>query len=152
MKIAQFDLFRNTDAPLVGYKGNPFSWPGKCLTAQAVIFHAAAMDTLNISQAYWRLCWLPNINNGAQTAVRLVSADSGPTNIQQVAAFFGSNNISNPLNDVANITQALHDLIASHKSTGAEVARMFSMIHQTAGDGVNAPLIYSSSLEIIFGD
>lgn len=145
--ITQLDLFRNTDAPLVGYKGNPFNWPGKCLTAQSVIFHGDSLLDLVVVKAIWRITWLPNINNGAQTAVRLVSADSGPSNIQPVAAFFGSNNVSNPRNDAADITQALITLIDSHKEAGT----MFQFIHQTAGDWTYGPLIYSSAIELILG-
>lgn len=137
----RYDLFRNAGAPLVGYKGNPFGYPGSCVTAQSAVFEAGAFFGASIVSAKWRVCWLPNITGASQTAVRLVSAESGPSNLQQLAAFFAGNNTTNPLNDAADITAAMQALVAQ--------GDFFQLIHQTAGDNVKAPLIYSSAIELV---
>lgn len=135
------DLFRDTNNPLVGNPSAVWNWPGKCLTAQSVVFPYPAC--LNIKSAKWRLTWNPNVNDGvSQTAVRLVSANSGPSNVQQIAAFFHAN-YTNPLNDAVDITQALRSLV----DTSGE---MFQILHQTAGNAFVGPLIYSSALEVVY--
>lgn len=139
----QFDLYRNAGVPLQGTKLSVFNWPGGCLTSQSAVFHAAGLGDLNVVLALWRCCWSPNINNGAQTAVRLVAADAGPSNIQQVAAFFQAN--PGVRNDAADITQAVRARVESHRLSNT----MFQLIHQTAGDSSTGPLIYSSAIELI---
>lgn len=143
--ITQFDLFRNTSVPLQGVKASAWGYAGSCFTAQTAIIHPDALDGLNVVKAYWRVCWLPNITNGAQTAVRLCSADSGPSNLQQVVATFSGGKPNTPLNEAFDITADFQALIASHQNQNA----MFQFTHQSCGDGGFGPLIYSSSIELV---
>lgn len=141
-----YDMFRNTNDPLVGNKTSTWAVGGSCFTAQSIIFHANALAGMNIESATWRLTWLPNIPTASQTAVRLCSADSGPSNITEITSFFGSANTTNPRNDAVDVTAALKALVDSHKVTPA----MFQLFTQTIGDGTYGPLIYSSALEVIY--
>jgi hypothetical protein len=140
-----FDMFRNTGAPLIGNKTSSWAVGGSCFTAQSIIFHEEVLPTMSVDRAIWRVCWLPNIPTTAQTGVRLCSADSGPSNITQVYSFFGSANTTNPRNDAADVTGAITALIESHKT----IPSIFQLFTQSVGDGVNGPLIYSSSLELV---
>lgn len=141
-----YDMFRNTGVPLVGNKTSVWDVGGSCFTAQCVVIHENTLASMNIESACWRLTWLPNIPTTAQTAVRLCSADSGPSNIAAIASFFGSANTTNPRNDAVDVTLALKTLVNSHKVTPA----MFQLFTQTIGDGTYGPLIYSSALEVVF--
>lgn len=149
--ITQFDHFRNTDIPLNGNKTSTFNYAGSCLTAQSVIFPAESLTTLKIKKAIWRICWKPNITNGAQTGIRLVSANSGPSNINQVVATFSGGKPNTPLNEAFDITESLKALIESNKpNIDLPNGAMFQLIPQSVGDSSNGCLIYSSSIEIIY--
>lgn len=148
MIVTQLDLFRNTGAPLQGVKSSIWGYAGQCFTAQAAIFHPESLDELDVVKAFWRVCWLPNITNGAQTAIRLCSADSGPNNLQQVVSTFSGGKPNSPLNEAFEITQQLRGLIDSHKPSGGSNT-MFQLVHQSCGDGSFGAVIYSSSIEII---
>lgn len=145
--ITQFDLFRNTDVPLRGIASNTWGYMGNCFTAQTVVIHPESLDGLTLIRAFWRLCWRPNITNGAQTAVRLCSSDEGPTNVQQVIATFSGGKGNNPLNEAFDITADFQALIDSHKTP----ATCFQFTHQSCGDGTYAPQIFSSSIELVLG-
>ena len=130
-------------------KGNLTStWnvQGACLTAQSILFLNNAYPLNNITYAEWRVCWKPNITNGAQTALRLVSADSGPSNISPVIATFSGGKPNSPLNEAFDITAALQALINSH----CPANEMFQFFTQSVGDGSNAALIYKSSLYVVY--
>lgn len=142
--ITQLDLYRDTNSPLQGYRGNPWNYAGSCVTAQAAVIRGEALEGLNIDVAFWRICWKPNITNGAQTAVRLISSDYGPTNIVQVAATYSGGKPNSPLNENFDITDAFNALIASHLPNTP-----FEFLHQSCGDGTYGCLIYSSSLELV---
>lgn len=148
-------MFRNTGAPLQGSTAwvapDGFSYPGGCFTAQSAVFRPEAVDGLSILKAHWRLCWKPNVPNSElanapQTSVRLISADSGPSSLAVVASLFSGGKTNTPLNESTDITATLQALIASH----ANPAKLFQLVHQTAGTGAYGPLIYSSSIELVF--
>jgi hypothetical protein len=149
--ITQLDHFRNAAMPLNGNKTSSFNYAGSCLTSQSVIFHSEALETLNIKKAIWRICWKPNITNGSQTAIRLISANSGPSNINQIVATFSGGKTNTPLNEAFDITESLKALIESNSpSVDFPNGSMFQLITQSAGDGSNGCLIYSSSIELIY--
>lgn len=140
------DLYRNTNGGMQCPKTWPFSWPGSCLTAQSVVFPPHLLASMDVQYVLWRLCWNPNVNRGsASTAVRLVAAENGPSNLREIGAFYRAN-YTQPLNDGVDITQAVRDLIAD--ALTREVALQF--IHQSCGDSVVGPIIYSSALEVVY--
>lgn len=145
MHLVVYDLFRDTFNPMYCKPDYGWVWPGKCLTAQSVVFPYPELTNFNVHSARWRLCWNPNIDNGANTAVRLVSAYSGPSNINQVASFFRAN-YTGPVNDTVDITCAMKDLIAQATIDQC----MFEFIHQSQGDTNVGPIIYSSALEVVY--
>lgn len=144
--ITQLDMYRNSANPMVGNKTNNWDVGGACFTAQTIPFHADALDGLVVESAIWRICWKPNINSPAQTAVRLCWANSGPSNITQIESFFSGGKTNTPLNEAVNITEKLNQIIFEHKNP----ATYFQLFTHSIGDGTNAPLIYSSALEITY--
>lgn len=108
---------------------------------------SASIQVLNIDQgvpsdwatalfAEWRLVWLPaNASNG----VRLVHADSGPSNITQIAEFTG-NAGGTPTNTAVDVTADLNALVA------AGVWKQLGMQVKQAG-GLT---IYQSRLEVVW--
>lgn len=142
--IVQLDLYRNASFPMQGVIGSSWGYGGACLTAQSAVFRPEAVAGMDIKSVFWRVCWKPNIMNGAQTAIRLISADSGPSNINQIASTFSGGKPNTPLNEAFDITSQFRDLVASHEAANA----MFQLIMQSCGDGSNGALIYSSSIEI----
>lgn len=151
--ITQLDMFRNADAPMRGNKSSTFGYAGGCFTAQAVVVHPEAMDGLNIVSAQWRICWLPNIDNGAQTVVRLVWSDAGVQgegSSNYIHAFSSVGKTNSPQNDGVYLTDTLKYLIGTHKpSADFPSGRLFQFSIQSAGDGTFGPLIYSSSIELV---
>jgi hypothetical protein len=143
--IAMLDMFRNAAAPMVGNEHSVFKVSGSCLSAQVIPFHPESFDELSIRQAVWRITWLPNISNGAQTAIRLVSALSGPAAIAPIIATYSGGKPNTPLNEAYNVTSAINELLMGTPPS------FFQLFTESAGDGTHAPLIYSSALEVIFG-
>jgi hypothetical protein len=147
--VTQFDLFRNCGQALQGHEGWPWNYAGGCLTAQSAVFHPQAFDGLEVVFAQWRICWHPNVPEPAQTAVRLISADDGPSEIQEIAATYSGGKVTPTLdtfNEGFNITDKVRALVDSHRGTG----KRFQLIHQSMGDGMHGCLIFSSSIELVF--
>lgn len=140
------DNYRNAELPLEGNASWPFHWPGSCLTAQSIVFPLIMMANSSIIQARWRLTWNPNIDSGeAQTAVRIVSAYDGPSNIQEVASFY-QKNWTNPRNDAKWVTTELRSLFAQAVIDQKDL----QIILQVVGNGTFGPHIYSSALEVVY--
>lgn len=143
-------MFRNAAAPM---QGNKSGWAvgGSCFTAQVVPFHPEWFADATVVKAIWRVTWLPNITNGAQTAVRLswvdtATAGSATPGISVLAATFSGGKPNSPLNEAFDITTKLNAVIASH----ANPQKFFQIFTEETGDGTYGPLIYSSALEIVF--
>lgn len=148
--ITQLDMFRNTDVPLRGVKDSTWGFAGGCFTAQAVVIHPESMDGLDIVSAQWRICWLPNITNGAMTMVRLIWSDAASGISNEIYATSSNNKANSPQNEGVYITDIFNQLIASHKpSPEFPSGRLFQFAHQSCGDGTFGPLIYSSSIELV---
>lgn len=147
MIYSTLDLYRNANTPLVGTGSSAWHYGGSCLTAQSVVFPLLAMQYMNSIKVKWRVTWNPSIDAGdQQTAVRLVSADPGPTNVQLVKAFFRKNCMS-PQNDAVDITAEFKALLAESVAAGTDL----QFITQLAGNSTIGPQVYSSALEITNG-
>lgn len=142
--ITQMDLFRNADAPMRGVVSNTWGYGGQCYTAQAAVFHAEALNGLNVLRAYWRCCWQPNIADPQQTAIRLLSANSGPSNLSVIASTFSGGKLRpglEVLNEAFDVTREVQELVKK--------GEMFQLCTQSAGNGSVGCLIFSSSIELI---
>jgi len=146
MHYVTLDNYRNAELPLEGDASYPWHWPGSCLTAQSIVFPVIAMKYMNVISVKWRLTWNPNIDAGdAQTAVRLVSAYDGPSNIQQVEAMY-QKNWTSPRNDSIYITDKFKEMVAQAVADNKDL----QFILQVVGNGTFGPHIYSSSLEMVY--
>lgn len=141
-----FDMFRNAAAPMLGNKTSAWAVGGSCFTAQSIVLQGALLGNLKVASVIWRITWLPNINNGSQTGVRLCVADSGPANTMELYSFWGKNNTTNPRNDAIDVTAGFSKHLQSHVADKT----LFQFFTQSCGDSLHAPLIYSSALECVF--
>lgn len=140
--ISELILYKNTEYPLHGtVNGAAFAWPGTALSANISVIHAE-FPMKKLLHARWLLVWNPNTDAGF-TAVRLVSADLGPTNIAEIAVF-RKNNYHAPKVDGIDITNELNAILA-----GGVIKQL---CHQTAGNGAAGALIYSSVIECVWSD
>ncbi len=135
-------FFRNAAAPIIGAaSGAQYAFPGAALTASTAKLWFNLISQGSIIAARWVLAWNPK-TGASPTGVRLVYFDDGPANIVQIGEIT-STNYSTPRVDAVWVTTYLQNLLASR------VERNFG--HQTFGNGVNGPSIYSSALEIVWG-
>lgn len=138
-----FNFYRNSQVPLVGtISGASFQYPGVALSANTFTFNPINgwMRGSKIVYARWVLAWNPNTGS-SPTGVRLVSADSSPTNIIEMARIDGSN-YNTPRVDAVDITNQMQAIVDGGiwKSIG----------QQTYGNGANGCLIYASWIEIVW--
>ena len=133
----EFTLYRNSQHPLAGTIGGArWQYPGTALTANTTQFYAD--ENLALSYARWVLVWNPN-TSASPTGVRLIHADSGPTNEVELARFLRTYT-NTPVVDAVDITADLQGL-TEHKT----------LAHQTAGNGQGGCKIYGSWIECIWG-
>ncbi|MCT4492638.1 hypothetical protein [Bosea minatitlanensis] len=89
---------------------------------------------MTIHSARWWVAWNPNATTPSANGVRLVTADSGPTNI---VAFIGATltraSTTSPVVDAVDITSAMQDLL------DARVRKTIG--HQIVGNGTSGPKI-----------
>ncbi len=142
---ASLDFYRNPSIPL-GWPQGASSWtgdirggwnyPGNALSASSFRWFQLA-DPTKLEWARWTLVWNPNSpRSGVYVGARLVLADDGPANLQQIAVIV-RNSGSNPCVDAFDVTDALR---ASPNK---------QIIQQTQGDSIaSGPFIYASSIDL----
>lgn len=123
-------LVKNPSHPAEDGPAAEWAFLGSALTANTLQWYGQLVDSDRLYYARWVCAWNPR---GAGE-VRLVQADSGPSNIVDIATF--SRNQKTPLVDAVDITATLK-AIKTQKTIG----------HQ-GGNG--APLIYSSVIELVY--
>ncbi len=132
-----FDFYRNPAVPLEGTTpSTPWKYPGTALSASSFLF--SAEKPMKVASARWVVAWNPNAGIG-YNAVRLIKADSGPSNEVQIA-FLNRNNTSTPVVDGADVTAAFQAICAG--GVGKYI------LQQTCGD--TASKIYASWIEVVY--
>lgn len=138
--VSEFVLFAHPSHPVIGQPGGAaYTWPGNALTASTFMFYGSRAG--NLLYAQWVLVWNPDTAE-SPTGVRLVSADSGPTNIAALATITEAGTIT-PIVRAADVTVALQAIIAAGQDK--------HIGQQTAGNGGNGPKIYKSAIECWWG-
>jgi hypothetical protein len=135
------EFYRNPSTPILGTTPSvPWKYPGMALSASSVrLFHT----TKALLCARWVLVWNPSAG-AAYNAVRLISADDGPSNEVQLA-FINANQKNSPIVSAVDVTAALSSLICSLAPGSYK-----QLLQQTCGD--TASKIYASNLELNFAD
>jgi hypothetical protein len=135
---SELTFYRNPSSPILGtVPSTPFKMPGAALSASSIRIYPSTRPLL---LATWVLVWDPNAG-AAFNAVRLVSADDGPTNLQQIA-FLNKNQSSSPIVQAADITTAIQSIMSGQVSK--------QILMQTAGDSQSK--IYRSTIDLVWGD
>jgi hypothetical protein len=135
-------LYRSPQTALVGPTANSWEWMGTGVTASLIQFRGDQTGQ-RLVYAYWRVVWDPNAGGFGSTGVRLVHADSGPSNI---TAFSGcsltATDTGTVRNDAVNVLTELQGFLdgGTYKQIG----------HQGIGNATNAPKIYMSELELVW--
>lgn len=135
----EITLYRSTQTALVGPTAATYGNPGVTgVTASYIQLYCAILNR-PLQRVFWRVVWDPDCSTGS-TGVRLVHADSGPSNITEIIAQTASGTGS-VRNDGFNITDDINSLIAGtvDKQIG----------HQAIGNGSDAAKIYGSWLEVV---
>ena len=144
---SEFVFYRNAQTPIIGTSsGAVFAFPGNALTASSFKLRANELGSANLLVARWVLVWTPdNPDPNSPTGVRLISADDGPSNIQQIARIDSPTGVSTftPIVSAVNVTTALQNIISSLQGK--------NILQQTYGNGANGCKIYSSSIEMVWG-
>ena len=139
--ITEIILYRNSQLPLLGSNpGNSWNWPGVAFSAATSQLYGQYCKS--VQMARWVLAWSPTTTI-SPTGVRLIYADSGPTNVEVFSnASFLRTNLNTPVVDAADITEQFNYFIENkcHKTLGI----------QTVGNGSNGCKIYSSIIEVIW--
>ncbi len=141
----EFTLYRDAAVGLSGtVDGSNWAWPGQALTASTFVLRAD-QGLGQVKHARWVLVWNPRTNNPASpTGVRLVSADLGPTNIQEICRITSPSNqaYNSPKVDGVDVTSYLNAIIAA--------GQLKTIGQQTFGNGGNGCLIYASWIEVVW--
>ena len=89
-----------------------------------------------------RFCvaWTPNDHGRGQTGVRLVIADDGPVNLEEVCSVTREG--ENPVVNGWDVSAFLNE-----KVIDARVSKQ--LLLQTLGNGITGPLVYAAWLEIV---
>lgn len=134
---SELSFYRNPSVPIHGTTpSGTWLYPGTALSASNV--QIIANFPMKIVQARWVLVWNPKAGVG-YNAVRLVTADDGPANIQEVA-FINRNNTNTPVVNAYDVTAALQSVYAGGVYK--------HLLQQTCGD--TASDIYGSWIECVF--
>lgn len=113
--------------------------PGQALSSSYTWFYPA-FSKRRLKSARLVVVWNPNtVNNSNATALRLVHADSGPSNITAIAQFAVAATTS-PISDGLYVTSTLQALL------DAGVSKQLGI--QMAGNANDAPKLYKFCLEL----
>ncbi len=138
---AIYQFYRDPATPLIGTSvGCCYDYPGSALSGSSIPFHFDKMAGRQIKFARWVLVWNPS-TGGSPTGARLVHADSGPSNLVQIADIRTTNK-STPIVSSADITNELNALSVS--------GQWKQILQQTFGNGGNGIKIYGSWVEIVW--
>ena len=131
----ELTFYRNPSQPIEGTTPSS-SWkcPGNALSASSVRIYGGC----GVVSATWTLVWDPSAG-ATYNAVRLVSADNGPSNEQQIA-FINANNKTTPIVSSVNITSAINAILCQSGSK--------QLLMQTCGD--TPSLIYRSTIDLVW--
>jgi hypothetical protein len=124
-------------AALLGTTTASYGFTGDALSASMTTLVPEVTITPRLIFARWSLVWTPNASG---CGVQLVHADSGPTNITQVAEFTGNAAVT-PVASAVNVTSTLAPIIAAG-------ARKF-IGQQVKGNGSVGAVIFASRVEMI---
>lgn len=134
----ELTFYRNPTTPILGTTPSAsWKYPGTALSASSVRVYSSSRT---LKAAYWILVWNPSAGAGAN-ACRLITADDGPTNEQQIA-FLNKSNSNSPIVQSFNITAAMRGIVQSGSSK--------QVLMQTCGD--SASKIYRSTIDLVWGD
>lgn len=140
--FAQVEMVMHRDAGTAvnSAVSTTYAFPGTALTASTFQLYAASFAGMKLRYARWLVAWNPNTSGATASGVRLIHADSGPTNITQIAEFTATG--STPRTDAVEVTSDLNTLLAggSNKTIG----------YQAKGDGTNACNVYLSVIECVW--
>jgi hypothetical protein len=122
---------------LQGWVGTTYSFAQDALTAST---RALYMDLKLATLVYarWLVVWNPR---NSSSGVRLIHADSGPTNIVEIAKF-DTNPATTPVPSAVDVTTTLATLVS------ANVMKFLG--HQSKGNGSQGAIIFSSSIEMVW--
>jgi hypothetical protein len=146
MITSSLEFYRNPSIPLGFPMGGPSSWagdkrggwnyPGTALSASSIRWFGLE-DPDRLEYARWVLVWNPNNpSGGVYVGARLVLADSGPANLDQIG-MISANAGNSPVVGSCDITAFL------------KAAADKQIIQQTQGDSIaRGPLIYASSIDL----
>ena len=136
---AELTFYRDPAVPLLGTTpSSPWKYPGNALTASSNRIYAQAA---RLQKAAWYLVWTPNAG-ATYNAARLVKADNGPTNLEQIA-FINRNNTNTPVVDSVDMTAALNAILDSLMPGESK-----QILMQTCGDAASA--IYRSTIDLVW--
>lgn len=139
-----FMLVSNSTHPDQGSpSGAMFSWTGAATTANTFTIRPYLFEGWTVKFCRWVCAWTPNTPGASPAISRLVYADDGPSNITEIARFTHTNYMT-PIDDTVDITAIIKPLWNAWRDAG--VGKHIG--HQTAGDGLDSPLIYQSRIEL----
>lgn len=124
--MSELTFYRNPAVPIKGVVGNTWKSPGMALSASSVFIFPGS----RVKHAQFTLAWTPNATSGGYNGVRLMKADSGPSNMIQIA-YIGRNSGVTPVVDGVDITSHINSIIDDLNESGEPVKQI---ILQTAGD------------------
>lgn len=132
-------LYKNGQIPLEGGLSGAWHWPGVAFSASQAWMYFN--EDLCLKHARWVLAWNPNAD-ASPTGVRLVMADSGPSNVQVLEQFIQANRRT-PMVSAVDITHKFNILNTNN------IPKSIAM--QTVGTGALKALVYSSVIECVWG-
>jgi hypothetical protein len=128
-----------TPEALECHPGTEYGWQGSALTASTRrVFFDQGLSSARL--VVWRLVWMPRVE---RAAVRLIHMEDGPTNIVQLA-------------EVVAEPGKLGPVVAPQRDVTAEFNALVRagtpkhLGHQAKGNGDQGPIIFSSSLEVVW--
>lgn len=142
---SDFVLYKNPVTPLTGStSGATWAWIGAALSASTMVLRAD-QGLPRVKFARWVAVWNPRVSDPASpTSIRLISADFGPANIQQIGQVLSpAGAVSQaPRVDAVDVTSALNQII--------DAGQVKTLGQQTFGNGANGCLIYASWIEVVW--
>lgn len=132
----ELTFYRDPANPLFGTTPSAtWQFPGSALSASSVRIHPS---DFRVKSATWVVVWNPNAG-ATFNAIRLVTADDGPVNLQQIA-FINRNQAQTPVVQAVDITDAIRAI------TEGQASRQVLM--QTCGDTPSR--IFRSTIDVVW--
>ena len=132
----ELTFYRDPANPLLGTTPSAtWQFPGSALSASSIRVYPS---TMRVVSATWFLVWNPSAGP-TFNAVRLVTADNGPMNLQQIA-FLNRNQVSTPIVQSVDITAAFRAIAEGQTSR--------QILMQTCGDTQSR--IFRSTIDVVW--